>query len=192
VPRELAVPGRELGGVHLAMEFLEQQNRRVAGDALDPRAEISARQAGRRDRRRRHRIRLRRHVPPAGRRGGAPARAAPAATEARDASTPWPLWPMQLRTSHAHEEGGRRDWQVMTTRLSGEAGRVRRLHAVRVEARRDRPGGRRSSRCRGARSSWRRPRAPRDGFTGAAPGTLVDGWACGSTRAGRCRRGAIT
>jgi glutamate synthase (NADPH/NADH) small chain len=51
----------------------------------------------------------------------------------RDASTPWPMWPMQLRTSHAHEEGGERRWRVSTTRLSGEGGRVRRLHGVRLD-----------------------------------------------------------
>jgi glutamate synthase (NADPH/NADH) small chain len=53
-------------------------------------------------------------------------------TERAD-STPWPHWPMKLRTSHAHEEGGHRDWSVSTTSLEGEGGRVQRLHAVRVE-----------------------------------------------------------
>ncbi|HEY8684265.1 MAG TPA: FAD-dependent oxidoreductase, partial [Chloroflexota bacterium] len=51
----------------------------------------------------------------------------------RAATTPWPLWPMQLRTSHAHEEGTERDWSVATTAFSGENGRVQRLHAVRLE-----------------------------------------------------------
>ena len=57
----------------------------------------------------------------------------PQPPEARDPSTPWPLWPMQLRTSHAHEEGGRRTWSVSTTRLSGDEGTVRRLHGVRLD-----------------------------------------------------------
>ena len=51
----------------------------------------------------------------------------------RASSTPWPLWPMQLRTSHAHEEGCDREWSVATTAFSGENGRVQRLHAARLE-----------------------------------------------------------
>jgi glutamate synthase (NADPH/NADH) small chain len=100
----------------------------------------------------------------------------PQPPEARDASTPWPLWPMQLRTSHAHEEGGRRDWQVMTTRLSGEAGRVRRLHAVRVEARRDAAGRTTLAEMPGSAFELEADLVLLAmGFTGAAPGTLVDG-----------------
>src|SRR5207247_10528648 len=52
----------------------------------------------------------------------------------RAETTPWPLWPMQLRTSHAHEEGTEREWSVATIGFSGENGRVRRLHAVRLES----------------------------------------------------------
>ena len=67
-PRDLPCPGRELPGVHFAMEFLTQQNRRVAGDAVpDARRHPRHGQAGRRHRRRRHRLRLRRHVAPPGR-----------------------------------------------------------------------------------------------------------------------------
>ena len=51
----------------------------------------------------------------------------------RASTTPWPLWPMQLRTSHAHEEGAERDWSVATTAFSGENGRVGRIHGVRLE-----------------------------------------------------------
>jgi glutamate synthase (NADPH/NADH) small chain len=51
----------------------------------------------------------------------------------RSPSTPWPLWPLQLRSESAHEEGGTRDWAVATTKFSGdENGRVKQLHAVRV------------------------------------------------------------
>jgi glutamate synthase (NADPH/NADH) small chain len=53
----------------------------------------------------------------------------------RSASTPWPLWPMQLRTSHAHEEGCDREWSVATAAFSGENGRVQRIHATRMEKR---------------------------------------------------------
>jgi glutamate synthase (NADPH/NADH) small chain len=51
----------------------------------------------------------------------------------RAGSTPWPLWPMQLRTSHAHEEGCDRQWSVSTTKFSGQNGQVTRLHAHRVK-----------------------------------------------------------
>jgi len=51
----------------------------------------------------------------------------------RSPKTPWPLWPLQLRTESSHEEGGKRDWAVGTTRFTGdENGRVKQLHAVRV------------------------------------------------------------
>jgi glutamate synthase (NADPH) small chain len=53
----------------------------------------------------------------------------------RAASTPWPLWPMQLRSSHAHEEGCDREWSVATTAFSGENGRVQKLHGARLERR---------------------------------------------------------
>jgi glutamate synthase (NADPH/NADH) small chain len=131
--RELDVPGRALGGVHFAMDFLEQQNRRGAGERIPTETEITA--AGKR-------------VIVIGggdtgsdcigtcHRQGAQSvvqlEVMPQPPESRDASTPWPLWPMQLRTSHAHEEGGARDWSVATTELSGREGRVERLHAVRV------------------------------------------------------------
>ncbi|MDB4876825.1 MAG: glutamate synthase, small subunit [Gemmatimonadetes bacterium] len=138
--RDLVVPGRELAGVHQAMDFLTQQNRRLAGDVVDPRRAISARG---------------KHVIIIGggdtgsdcagtcvRQGAASVRQyelLPRPPENRASSTPWPLWPMQLRSSHAHEEGCERDWSVATTAFSGGAqgdgdgGIVRALHAVRVE-----------------------------------------------------------
>ena len=143
--RELDVPGRDLHGIHLAMDYLTQQNRRLAGDAIDEQALIDAR----------------------GKRvviiGGGDTGADCAGTairqgarsvkqfvlvaqpsESRDQSTPWPLWPMQLRTSHAHEEGCSREWSVSTTRFSGSAEQVQRLHAVRVEMRAMADGGSRA------------------------------------------------
>ena len=133
-PRDIAVPGRTLAGVHYAMDFLTQQNRRLAGDAIPPGQEISARG---------------KHVVVVGggdtgsdcvgtchRQGAADVLQVeinPRPPVDPDPSTPWPQWPRQLRTSHAHEEGGRRDWGVMTTAFSGEDGRVRHLHAVRAE-----------------------------------------------------------
>jgi glutamate synthase (NADPH) small chain len=56
----------------------------------------------------------------------------PKPPDTRSPSTPWPLWPMQLRIESSHEEGGLRDWSVSTVRFSG-AGRVQKLHAVRVD-----------------------------------------------------------
>ena len=137
-PRELDVPGRELRGVHRAMEFLTQQNRRLAGDAIAPDQAIDARGkrvviigggdtgsdcAGTCHRQGARSVQQFELMPQPG--------------DGRAAATPWPLWPMMLRTSHAHEEGCDRAWSVATTALSGENGRVRALHTVRVEPHRD-------------------------------------------------------
>jgi glutamate synthase (NADPH/NADH) small chain len=130
--RDLDVPGRELAGVHLAMDFLTSQNRRLEGrdlagadDARDRRVVIigggdtGSDCAGTCVRQGARSVRQFELLPqpPVG----------------RAASTPWPLWPMQLRTSHAHEEGCDREWSVATTAFSGENGRVQRLHAARLE-----------------------------------------------------------
>jgi glutamate synthase (NADPH/NADH) small chain len=131
-PRDLPVPGRELRGIHFAMEYLPQQNRRIAGDVVD--GQITA--AGKRV------------VIIGGGDTGADClgtahrqKAAsihqfeimPQPPLERSPSTPWPLWPLQLRTESAHEEGGSRDWAVATTRFTGDAnGNVKQLHAVRV------------------------------------------------------------
>ncbi|HXN75882.1 MAG TPA: glutamate synthase subunit beta [Gemmatimonadaceae bacterium] len=130
--RDLDIPGRELGGVHLAMDFLTAQNRRLEGgnlagtdDARDRRVVIigggdtGSDCAGTCVRQGARSVRQFELLPqpPVG----------------RAASTPWPLWPMQLRTSHAHEEGCDREWSVSTTAFSGENGRVQRLHAARLE-----------------------------------------------------------
>ncbi|HEX5246778.1 MAG TPA: glutamate synthase subunit beta [Gaiellaceae bacterium] len=126
VPRDLPVPGRELGGVHFAMEYLYGRNRAVAGTAEPP---ISA--AGR-------------HVIVIG--GGdtgadcvasAHREGAASVTQIEllgeppekrpDDLTPWPLWPMKLRTSYALKEGGERSFAISTTGLSGN-GRVQEIH----------------------------------------------------------------
>ena len=133
IPRDLPVPGRELDGVHFAMEYLEQRNRYVAGDP-PPAKPISA--AGK-------------HVVIIG--GGDTGadclgnshRERPASVtqfellpepppERPDDRTPWPQWPLVLRTSGAHEEGGERRYSVMTTHLTGEDGRVTHLHGHEV------------------------------------------------------------
>jgi glutamate synthase (NADPH/NADH) small chain len=131
-PRDLKVPGRELKGIHFAMDFLPQQNKRVAGD--DVAGQIFA---------------TGKHVVIIG--GGDTGadclgtchrhKAAsvsqfeimPMPPAERHASTPWPLWPLQLRTESAHEEGGLRDWALGTTKFVGdEKGNVKQLHGVRV------------------------------------------------------------
>lgn len=133
-PRVLAVPGADLAGIHPAMEFLTQQNHVGAGDVVDADRRITA--AGKRV------------VIIGGGDTGSDCLGTchrqgarevwqfellPEPPRERAASTPWPLWPMQLRTSHAHEEGGRREWSVSTREFTGRRGRVERLHALRVE-----------------------------------------------------------
>jgi glutamate synthase (NADPH) small chain len=133
-PRDLKVPGRELKGIHFAMEFLPQQNKRCQGDILNPVVEILA--AGKRV------------VIIGGGDTGADCLGTchrqkpisvhqfeimPKPPDERSSLTPWPLWPMQLRIEAAHEEGGIRDWSIATTGFSGDDNRnVRHLHAVRV------------------------------------------------------------
>ncbi|HYW42326.1 MAG TPA: glutamate synthase subunit beta [Bryobacteraceae bacterium] len=133
-PRDLNVPGRELKGIHFAMEFLPQQNRRCEGDVVPQSEAILA--TGKRV------------VIIGGGDTGAdclgtshrqrPLSVAqfellPKPPESRPASTPWPLWPMQLRVESSHEEGGVRGWSVATLGFSGDAsGNVRQLHGVSV------------------------------------------------------------
>jgi len=133
-PRNLPIPGRELKGIYYAMEFLPQQNRRNEGDFIDPDASISAKD---------------KHVLIIGggdtgadclgtsHRQGARTvhqfEIMPKPPGERAASTPWPLWPLQLRTESAHEEGGIRDWSINSIKFTGdEHGNVKQLHALRV------------------------------------------------------------
>jgi glutamate synthase (NADPH/NADH) small chain len=133
--RDLQVPGRDLAGVELAMDFLTAQNRRLEHeqplDDIEPARDRKVVIIGGGDT----------GSDCAGTciRQGAQSvvqfELLPQPPAARADSTPWPLWPMQLRTSHAHEEGTQRDWSVATIAFSGENGRVKRIHAVRVERR---------------------------------------------------------
>ena len=132
--RELPVPGRDLDGVHLAMEFLTQQNRRIAGRSYGRSETITA--EGKRV------IILGGGDTGADCLGTAHRQGAevvyqlellPQPPEHRRSSNPWPQWPLILRTSAAHEEGGIRDYNVMTKSLSGRNGRLEALNAVRVE-----------------------------------------------------------
>ena len=133
-PRDLNVPGRELKGIHFAMEFLPQQNKRCAGDRVPDQILATGK-----------------HVVIIG--GGDTGadclgtshrqKAAsvhqfeimPLPPNERAPHTPWPLWPLQLRVESSHEEGGLRDWSIATTKFTGdEQGRVTKLHAIRVGA----------------------------------------------------------
>ncbi len=133
--RELPIPGRELSGIHLAMEYLTLQNRRNEGEQVPDDRFISA--AGR-------------HVVIIGggdtgadclgtahRQGAASVHQLelmPRPPAERDADNPWPEWPHVFRVSPAHEEGGERVYAVATQRFLGDAGRrVRALEAVQVE-----------------------------------------------------------
>jgi glutamate synthase (NADPH/NADH) small chain len=133
-PRDLNVPGRELKGIHFAMEYLPQSNQRCHGDLLDPATEIFATD--------------KRVIIIGGGDTGADClgtvhrqKAAsvhqfeimPMPPSDRAPSTPWPLWPMQLRIEGAHEEGGTRGWSIATTKFTGDAnGSVKQLHGIKV------------------------------------------------------------
>jgi glutamate synthase (NADPH/NADH) small chain len=130
-PRDLPVPGRELKGVHYALEFLIPQNKEVAGDGKNP---ISAKG---------------KHVVVIGggdtgsdcvgtsNRHGALSvtqlEVMPRPPEKENKSLVWPNWPMKMRTSSSHEEGAQRDWSIVTKEFIGSNGKVEKLRVVRVE-----------------------------------------------------------
>ena len=133
-PRNLEVPGREIDGVHFAMEYLPMQNKRNAGDEIPDSAFISAK--GKRV------IILGGGDPGADCLGTALRQGAtevlqyeilPKPPASRPAENPWPTYPTIYRVSSAHEEGGTREYAVMTKSLSGENGKLAKLHAVHVE-----------------------------------------------------------
>ncbi len=131
-PRDLPVPGRELNGVHYAMDFLPQQNKVVAGDKVPGQIKATGK-----------------HVVVIGggdtgsdcvgtsnRHGAASVtqfELLPQPPEQENKSLVWPYWPIKLRTSSSHEEGCQRDWAVATKRFEGKNGKVEKLIAARVE-----------------------------------------------------------
>jgi len=133
IPRDLTVPGRELDGVHFAMSFLTQQNRKNAGDEIDPKTEITAKG---------------KHVIVIGggdtgsdcvgtsiRQGAEKVtqiELLPMPPTQRDAYNPWPTWPQVLRTSSSQEEGCDRQWSIMTKEFIG-GNHVKEIKAVRLE-----------------------------------------------------------
>jgi len=133
-PRDLPVPGRELAGIHFAMDFLPLQNKRCEGDAIPDEQFVTAKD---------------KHVVIIGggdtgadclgtvHRQGAKSvhqfELLPRPPDTRAPDNPWPLWPNIFRISSAHEEGGERVYAVSTQRFAGEHGRVKALEAVNVE-----------------------------------------------------------
>ena len=134
IARDLPIPGRELDGVHLAMEYLTQQNRVLAGQTFGSDERIVA--EGKRvlvlgggdtgsD-----------CVGTAHRQGAEVVyqfELLPEPPVARRDDNPWPQWPMILRTSSSHEEGGVRDYNILTKNFSGRNGRIEKMSAVRLE-----------------------------------------------------------
>ena len=131
--RDLPIPGRELKGIHFAMDFLPQQNRRVSGEPQEGEPILAADK----------------HVVVIG--GGdtgsdcigtAFRQGARSVTNFEILPQPplrenkmltWPDWPLKLRTSSSHEEGAKRDFAVLSTKFSGEGDAVKKLHCVRVD-----------------------------------------------------------
>ena len=133
--RDLTIPGRELAGIHFAMDFLPQQNRRVSGEGVGNVEPILA---------------TGKHVVVIGggdtgsdcigtsiRQGALSVtnfEIMPQPPVHENKSLTWPLWPLKMRTSSSHEEGVERDFAVLTTKLSGENGKVTTLHCARGDA----------------------------------------------------------
>jgi glutamate synthase (NADPH/NADH) small chain len=131
-PRDLPVPGRELKGIHFAMDYLTQQNKVNAGDSIPDQIKATAK-----------------HVVVIGggdtgsdcvgtsnRHGAASVtqfEIMPQPPEQENRALTWPNWPIKLRTSSSHEEGCERDWAIVTKRFEGENGEVKKLIAARVE-----------------------------------------------------------
>jgi glutamate synthase (NADPH/NADH) small chain len=133
-PRDLKVPGRDLKGIHFAMDFLPQANKVFEGDTVPNQILATGKRV----------------VIIGGGDTGADCLGTshrqgaahvtqfelmPKPPDERSPETPWPMWPMQLRVESSHEEGGIRDWSVNTVKFSGDAsGNVKKLHGVRVGA----------------------------------------------------------
>ena len=132
--RDLTVPGRDLDGVHFAMEYLPQQNRRLQGLDVPKESEITA--EGKRV------VILGGGDTGADCLGTAHRQGAeivhqyellPEPPVERQDSNPWPQWPTILRTSGAHEEGGIRDYNILTKSFTGTNGQLEKLHGIRVD-----------------------------------------------------------
>jgi glutamate synthase (NADPH/NADH) small chain len=141
VPRDLSIPGRELSGVHFALDYLAQSNRRVSGrkiglseliDAKNKKVVVIGGGDTGSD-----------CVGTAHRQGASSVtqiELLPQPPECRTKAFPWPKYPMLLKTTTSHEEGGERYWSVSTKRFEGAGGRVKKLVCVKVEMGRDDKG----------------------------------------------------
>jgi len=172
-PRDLPIPGREFAGIHFAMDFLAGQNRRIAGEVQAVPVDASGS-----------------HVVVIGggdtgsdcigtshRQGAASVvnfERLPQPPETRPESQPWPYWPMRLRSSSSHEEGGSRHWNILTKRFIGDQGRVHALETVAVKWVEETNRPPRFEEVPGSRQTW-----PADlvllamGFSGPEPDTVV-------------------
>jgi glutamate synthase (NADPH) small chain len=133
-PRDLPIPGRDLEGIHFAMDFLPQQNRRVSGETLNDDADILAND---------------KHVVVIGGgdtgsdcigtsfRQGAKSvtqlEIMPAPPERENKALTWPLWPLKMRTSSSQAEGAIREFAVLSQKFTGVDGEVKKLHCVKVD-----------------------------------------------------------
>ena len=141
-PRDLSAEGRELKGIHYAMEFLTQQNREVAGKSVPAGNRITAKDknvliigggdtgsdcVGTSNRQQAKTV--------------TQIEILPRPPEKREANNPWPYWPNTLRTSSSHEEGCERHWSLSTKRFIGENSRVKQTEVVQVEWSKDENGG---------------------------------------------------
>ncbi len=133
-PRDLPVPGRNLNGIHFAMDYLSQQNKRNRGEYVDLSDDIIARDkkvvvigggdtgsdclgtALRQGARRVSQLEI-----------------VPKPSVKRSDNTPWPMWPVLLRQTHAHKEGGDLFWSIMTKEFLGEKGAVKKIRCAEVE-----------------------------------------------------------
>ncbi len=134
VPRDLDVPGRELSGIHPAMDYLTMQNRTNTGAEFPESERITAEG--------KHVVILGGGDTGADCLGTAHRQGAlsvhqfellPEPPVERTDNNPWPQWPLILRSSAAHEEGGDRDYNIQTTSFSGSDGQVTKLHGIRLE-----------------------------------------------------------
>jgi glutamate synthase (NADPH/NADH) small chain len=132
--RDLPIPGRDLKGIYMAMDFLPPQNRRCEGDHIPDQHFVSAKGKnvviiGGGDTGADCLGTVHRH----GCKNVVQLELLPKPPDARNETMPWPYWPTVLRSGSAHEEGGRRDWSVNTKRFTGSNGQVEKLECVRLE-----------------------------------------------------------
>ncbi len=188
-PRDLSIPGRELAGIHFAMDFLADQNRVISGESTSLAIEASGK-----------------HVIVIGggdtgsdcigtshRQGAASVvnfELLPQPTTDRPEFQPWPHWPMRLRTSSSHEEGGSRHWNVLTKAFVGSDGRIRAIETVEVSWKKEKGRPIHFDEIPGSRKKW-----PADlvllalGFTGPESGTIVEELGLALDKHGNIRTG---